>query len=122
MSEYFASIQKSLRKNNGITGKWHLISISFDPKFDTPAVLKSYGQSYHADFATWDFVTADQGTIMKLADGLGLSISDDEGGLIAHNLRTVLLDKEGRIVRIINGNEWNKADVVAELEGLAAGN
>lgn len=122
MSEYFASIQKSLRKNNGITGKWHLISASFDPKFDTPAVLKSYGQSYHADFASWDFVTADEGTIMKLADGLGLSISDDEGGLIAHNLRTVLLDKEGRIVRIINGNEWSKADVAAELEGLAAGN
>lgn len=112
MSNYFARIQKLLRMDESLNGKWHLISISFDPKFDTPRVLKSYGQSYRADFATWDFVTADQATITKLTDGLGLSLSDDEGGLIAHNLRTVLLDRDGMIVKVINGNEWKPEELV----------
>jgi protein SCO1/2 len=112
MSNHFVKVQKVLSKDKSLDGTWHLISISFDPKFDTPKVLKNYGQSYRADFATWDFVTGDQATIMKLADGLGLSLSDDEGGLIAHNLRTVVLDKDGRIVKIIQGNEWEPEEVV----------
>ncbi len=112
MSNHFAKIQKMLSKDRSLDGTWHLISVSFDPKFDTPKVLKEYGRSYGADFATWDFVTADQPTIIKLADGLGLSLSDDEGGLIAHNLRTILLDKDGRIAKVIQGNEWEPEEVV----------
>jgi protein SCO1/2 len=118
MSNHFAKIQKTLSRDKSLDGKWHLISISFDPKFDSPKVLKNYGQSYRADFATWDFVTGDQATIMKLADGLGLSIADDEGGLIAHNLRTVLLDEEGKIVKVINGNEWMPEDVVEAMKKI----
>ena len=80
--------------------------------------MKNYGESYRADFATWDFATADESTIMKLADGLGLSLSDDEGGLIAHNLRTVLLDKEGKIVKVFSGNEWMPEEIIAEIKKL----
>ncbi len=120
MSTYFARMQKTLVKDRSLDGKWHLITISFDPKFDTPKVLKNYGKSYGADFSTWDFVTADQQTISKLADGLGLSLSDDVGGLIAHNLRTVLLDREGNIVKVIDGNEWKPEEVAAEIRSLVA--
>lgn len=115
MSNHFAKIQKTLNKDNSLNGKWHLLSVSFDPKFDTPKALKSYGKSYGADFSTWDFVTADQATITRLSDGLGLSVTDDEGGLFAHNLRTVLLDKEGKIVKVIEGNEWKPEDVVEAM-------
>jgi protein SCO1 len=118
MSNHFAKIQKLLNKDKSLDGKWHLISISFDPKFDTPKVLKNYGQSYRADLATWDFVTGDQATIMKLTNGLGLSLSDDEGGLIAHNLRTVLLDKEGKIAKVIQGNEWTPEEVVDAMKKI----
>ncbi|MBM2841483.1 MAG: Electron transporter SenC [Bacteroidetes bacterium] len=119
MSNHFAKVQKSLSKDKSLDGKWQLMTISFDPKFDTPKVLKSYGESYGADFATWDFATADEVSIRKLADGLGLSMADDEGGLIAHNLRTVVLDKEGKIAKVINGNEWTPAEVVDEIKKLA---
>jgi protein SCO1/2 len=116
MSNHFAKVQRLLAKDKSLDGKWHLISISFDPKFDTPKVLKNYGQSYSADFLTWDFVTADQATITKLTDGFGLSFSDDEGGLIAHNLRTVLLDKEGKIMKVISGNEWMPDELVDAMK------
>jgi protein SCO1/2 len=116
MSNHFAKVQSLLARDKSLDGKWHLISISFDPKFDTPKVLKNYGQSYSADFLTWDFVTADQATITKLTDGFGLSFSDDEGGLIAHNLRTVLLDKEGKIMKVISGNEWMPDELVDAMK------
>jgi len=118
MSNHFAKLQKLLAKDQSLNGKWHLITISFDPKFDSPKVMKEYGTSYNADYVTWDFATdpdTSGKTIMKLADGLGLTYENDEGGLIAHNLRTVLLNREGKIVRVISGNEWNPEEIVAEL-------
>jgi protein SCO1/2 len=111
MSEHFAKLQKTLNADKSLNGKWHLITISFDPAFDTPKVLKEYGKTYTADFTTWDFVTAPEQTIMKLADGLGLTLATDEG-LITHNLRTVLLDKNGQLAKVMNGNEWKPEEVV----------
>jgi len=122
MSDHFARIQKSLKGDGGLTGKWHLLSVSFDPKFDRPAVLKRYAGEYGADFSTWDFLT-DPDTlgpvIRRLADGLGLEYTPDEG-LIDHNLRTVIIDKEGNLVKVITGNEWKPEEVAGEIRGLAA--
>lgn len=118
MSNHFARLQKMLSKEKNLDGKWHLLTISFDPAYDTPAVLKKYGKNYGADFSTWDFATDSLSTITKLADGLDLTTQQDEGGLIAHNLRTVLLDQKGNLVKIIKGNEWAPDDVVNDVRKL----
>lgn len=117
MSNNFAKLQKALKSDNSLNGKWHLVTISFDPTFDTPKVLKQYGQTYGADFTTWDFATDSMETILRLANGLDLTMEDDEG-LIAHNLRTVVLDTKGRLVKIIKGNEWTAAEVVGKMREL----
>ncbi len=121
MSNQFARIQKSLKGDARVSGRWHLMTVSFDPKFDRPAVLKHYAAEYGADFSSWDFLT-DPDTagpvIRRLADGLGLEYSEDEG-LIDHNLRTVLIDPEGRLVKVITGNEWKPEEVAAEIRRLA---
>lgn len=122
MSNNFARVQKLVAKDRSLENKWHLITISFDPRFDSPRVLKEYGKSYGADFTSWDFVTDPDtlgATIMKLADGLGLTYENDEGGLIAHNLRTVILDKEGKIAKVLQGNEWKAEEVADQLRTLA---
>ena len=123
MSNQFARIQKSLKGDGRLNGKWHLVTVSFDPKFDRPAVLKRYAAEYGADFSSWDFVT-DPDTagpvIRRLADGLGLEYSQDEG-LIDHNLRTVLIDPQGRLVKVITGNEWKPEEVAAEIRRLVQG-
>jgi protein SCO1/2 len=123
MSNQFARIQKSLKGDGSMNGRWHLLSVSFDPKFDRPPVLKRYAAEYGADFSSWDFVT-DPDTagpvIRRLADGLGLEYSEDEG-LIDHNLRTVLIDTEGKLVKVITGNEWKPEEVAAEIRRLAPG-
>jgi protein SCO1/2 len=119
MSDYFSRIQKALNNNPALAGRWHLMSISFDPKNDTPAVLKRYGRNYGADFSTWDFVVDKISTIRQLGDGLDLTFYDDEGGLIAHNLRTVLIDRQGKLVQVIKDNEWKPDDVAKRIRELA---
>ena len=121
MSDNFTKLQRLLAKESPLNGKWHLLTISFDPKFDSPKVLKNYGKSYDADFTTWDFATDPDRTgkaIMKLADGLGLTYENDEGGLIAHNLRTIVLDRDGKIAMVISGNEWTAEEIAGEIKKL----
>lgn len=115
MSNHFAKIQKTLKNDRSLDGTWHLLTISFDPDFDTPAVLKKYGQTYGADFSSWDFATDDIRSITALADGLNLTLQEDEGGLIAHNLRTAVLNAKGNLAKIFVGNEWTPDDVVQEI-------
>lgn len=119
MSEYFSRIQRALSKDPSLRGKWHLLSISFDPQNDTPEVLKKYGKNYGADFSTWDFVVDKISTIQQLGNGLDLTFYDDEGGLIAHNLRTVLIDPDGNLAQVIKDNEWKPEEVVQKIRELA---
>ncbi len=122
ISNNFARLQALLKKEASLNGKWHIMTVSFDPKFDTPQVLKEYGASYNADFTTWDFVTDPDTSgraIMRLADGLGLTYENDDGGLIAHNLRTVVLDREGKIAEVIHGNEWKPEEVAEQIRNIA---
>jgi protein SCO1/2 len=119
MTDYFRRIQKTLSTDPALRGKWHLLSISFDPQNDTPDVLKKYGQNYGADFSTWDFVVEKISTIQELGNGLDLTFYDDEGGLIAHNLRTVLIDPEGNLAEVIKDNEWKPDEVVQKIRQLA---
>jgi len=121
MSNNFGKIQQLLARDPALNGKWHLVTMSFDPKFDSPKVLREYGKNYKADFTTWDFVTdldSQGAAIMRVADGLGLTYQDDDGGLISHNLRTVVLDRKGNISTIIKGNEWSPEEIIREVKKL----
>lgn len=111
MSNHFARVQRALKKEPLLANKWHLLTISFDPEFDTPPVLMRYGKAYKADFSTWDFATDSLSNIRELADGLELVVEDDEGGLIAHNLRTAVIDPDGVLVEVYKGNEWTVEDL-----------
>jgi protein SCO1/2 len=119
MSDNFSRLERELGKQASLAGQWHLLTVSFDPKFDSPKVLKQYGENYGADFTTWDFATAPVETLRQITDGLDLMFTEEDG-LITHNLRTVLIDRKGRIVEIIKGNEWTVAEFAATMKGLAS--
>lgn len=120
MSENFRQLQKHLIGDPALAGKWHLISVSFDPTFDRPRVLKQYGRNYGADFSTWDFVTDPDTSgrmLQRFADGFGLSYVP-EAGTFTHNLRTAILDREGKLVKVIVGNEWKPEEVMKTVREL----
>lgn len=119
MSNNFAKIQRSLKQDASLKGKWHLFSITFDPDFDRPNILKGYGKTYDADFSDWDFLITDKKSLEKIADGFDLTYQPDEGGLIAHTLRTVLIDKNGNLVTVLKGNDWTSDEVANQIRELA---
>jgi protein SCO1 len=116
MDTNFAKIQAKLKEQNNLL-KAHLLSVSFDPQVDTPPVMKKHAESLGADPRLWSFVTGDRDEIDKWASGFGVSISRamNDPRDITHNLRTVLLDRQGNLVQVYNGNEWTPEQVLADV-------
>lgn len=115
MSANFATVQRELLASAPSTN-WQLVSISFDPDFDTPAKLRSYGQAFGRDPAHWSFATASAGDIRRFGAGFGLMFRKTETGSIDHNVRTVVVDRAGRVQKIFADNEWKPAELAAAMK------
>ena len=115
MSGNFAATQRELLATAPSTN-WQLVSISFDPDFDTPATLRSYGQAFGRDPAHWSFATARAADIRRFGAGFGLMFRKTETGSIDHNVRTVVVDRTGRVQKIFTNNEWKPAELAAEIK------
>ncbi len=111
--------KKLLALPNGPTN-WHLLTISFDPEFDKPALLKAYAQSYGYDPEHWSFATGDLVDITAIGEQFGLVFWRDETGSISHNLRTAVVDASGRVQKVFVGNQWTADDLVREMVPAAA--
>lgn len=120
MDRLFAEAQ-ALIKERELSDRTHLLSVSFDPKHDTPAVLKEHGRKFNADPAVWTFATADEGEIDRFATSLGLTLVRGEApnpDEIGHTLRTLVVDPHGRLVKAYSGSDWTPAQLVGDLERL----
>ena len=120
MDRQFAEAQ-GLIKEKGLEGKAALLSVSFDPKNDTPAVLKQHAKKLGADPAVWAFATGDRDEIDRFASSLLMTLVRSQASNpdeIGHTLRTTLVDKSGKITKSYSGADWTPAELVAELERL----
>ena len=117
MDRQFAEVQRSVLNDERLRGRVHLLSISFDPAFDTPPVLAAHAKTLGADGSVWTFVTGERAALEAVGAPLGVSIMPDRESPqeIVHNLRTAVIDGNGRLVKIFSGNEWTAAELVSEL-------
>jgi protein SCO1 len=120
VSTGFEETQKKLTAMTNGPANWHLLSISFDPEYDSPAALKAYADLRDCNPARWDFVTGDLTDLTAFGSQFGEYFGHDPAGGFNHNLRTVIVDARGRIQRIIQGNTWTSDQLVAELVKAAA--
>lgn len=117
ISNNFAEVQRAIRTGgNGFEGL-RLLSITLDPDFDTPAILKAYGEHLSFDPAVWTFATGSAKEIDSLAEAFSV-YRKTEGGTLSHGLATALIDRDGSIRRIWRGNAWTPEEVLAELKTL----
>lgn len=120
MTRNFGEIGQSLLKESLAKGrKTRLLSVTIDPAYDTPAILKDYGKRYlpaGMTFRQWSYATGSDEEIQKIASFFGLSYWQENGQII-HGPRTIVISPEGRIVRIFRGNDWQPEEVVALLGG-----
>jgi protein SCO1 len=121
MDRNFAEVQKQIKANPALRDKARLLSVSFDPKNDTPPVLKKHAKELGADPALWNFATGDQDAIDRFAMSFGLTLIRGEApdpNEIGHTLRTAIIGRDGKLVKAYTGNDWTPAQIVADLEKL----
>jgi len=87
---------------------FRLLSISVNPEYDTPEVLKRYGDDYGADHSRWTFLTGDREKIRSLAwEGFHVGKEEDP---IFHSTYFILVDKEGKIRGYYISSEKNEIE------------
>lgn len=122
MSNNFAEINRALQNDPALAPKTHLLSITLDPDYDTPKVLRSYGAAHtekygEEKFDTWEFATGKADDIKRLAQFVGLSYVTDKDQIV-HSLRTAIVTSDGRLFKLYRGNEWKPEELLRDLKSL----
>lgn len=97
-----------------------LVGVTLDPAFDTPAVLKAFGDRLLAAadparrYDRAALVTGDLAAIRTFASTFQLTFEQD-GQEIVHGLRTVVVDADGRVVRTFRGSDWTVGEVLSSI-------
>ncbi len=124
MSNNFAQIDRQLGQDPALYAKTHLLSISIDPAYDEPKVLRSYGAAHteryqNETFAHWEFATGTNDQVKEIAQYFGLRYFPEKNEII-HGLRTVIVNPEGKVAKIYTDNKWKTDEVVEELKKSVA--
>jgi protein SCO1/2 len=119
LSKNFRAAQQKLESLPGAPANWHLLSISFDTEFDSPPMLKAYGNSYQYDPKHWSFLTGPADKIGELARQSGVSYQY-EAGTFNHDFRTLIIDAAGHLQMIFPTSGDLCDQIVAEILKAAA--
>jgi protein SCO1/2 len=103
LANNFNVLQKRFRRELG--RDLVLLTVTFDPAHDTPAVLAEYASQWRADAATWHFLTGPEAEVQRLCEMFGVHAFANEG-LLDHSLHTVLINRKRRLVANIEGNQF----------------
>jgi protein SCO1/2 len=119
-SRNFSEVYRGLKSVAKAGQKPHLLTVSFDTEYDTPAVLREYARRYMnpPDFGAWEFATGSPEDIKNIAGHFGL-IYRKESGQITHSLVTALIGADGKLKQIFQGNEWTPSLVLNAFRSLA---
>ena len=122
MDRHFRTVQDIVMADSALRDRVHLLSVTFDPDYDRPAVLASHAKQMGARADTWTFLTGERREIDAFAARFGISVLRDQGSApeIVHNLRTAVIDPAGRLVTILRDNEWTPKELAAELRNALA--
>ena len=93
------------------------LTISFDPRYDTPEILAKYAASQRAGGPGWHFLTGDPAKIERVCNAFGIQYWAEEG-LITHSLQTAVIDRDGRLAATVEGKDFTPAqlgDLVAAV-------
>jgi protein SCO1/2 len=103
MANNFGVVQRRLKDRLG--RDLVLLTVTFDPQRDTPEVLAHYAQTWKADPKTWHFLTGPIPEVRRVTSMFGMDFFPDEG-LMNHSLHTVVIDRQGKVVANIEGNQF----------------
>jgi protein SCO1 len=109
----FQQVQR-MAKEGGVTNL-ELVSITLDPEYDTPGVLKTYANTRAIDTSNYSLLTGPENAIKSLLSSFGV-LMNFEGELLNHTLTTVLINEQGRIVHRADGSKWEAEEFVGKMK------
>ncbi len=115
MSSNFQQLEKKIHAAGDLAAHTRLLSISFDPEYDTPEVLAKYAEIHAQDGDFWRFASGTPDAVARLTRVFAV-YTEDEAGTINHGLSTALVDAQGVIRQIWRGNSWTPDEVMAVIE------
>tara|TARA_B100001996_G_scaffold380867_1_gene369159 strand:+ start:43 stop:744 length:702 start_codon:yes stop_codon:yes gene_type:complete len=125
----FYKIQEKLKDNKKILSRLKMISLSFDPIYDTPNVMSLYGKDLSYIDADWDFVTTDSleklEPILESYDQPVIRKYKEDGtydGVDSHLLRVYLIDNKKIIRNIYNVDFLHPDLLINDIKTLLLGN
>jgi protein SCO1/2 len=122
MSRNFAALHQALRQDPELYARTHLLCVSFDPTFDTPAVLRSYEVTYAGSdapetFTHWEFASGTAQEVEDIAQFFGL-VHVPQTDQFTHSLRTIVITPEGKVFKVYRGNDWVVTDLLGDVRQL----
>jgi len=123
MSRDFADIDHVLAEDPDLYKKTHLLSVSFDPKYDTPKVLRSYGGAYtgrytEETFKHWDFAAPSEKELPKVLHFFLVGVTPGPKSTLTHSLSTVVITPDGKIYKWYPTNDWKPEQLVSDVKQL----
>lgn len=118
MARRFGELQRTIVADPQLKGRARLVSITLDPEFDRPPVLKAYGEAVGANPEIWHFATGAKPDVTGLVQAFSVYV-ERNGVTLDHTLCTALIDRTGHIVDLWRGNAWKNADVLAAIAKAA---
>lgn len=122
MMKHFAAIEKQTADDPALK-PMRLLTVTIDPAYDTPPVLRAYGEKSATGegptrrFTRWQLATGTTADVKTLAAFFGLDYYQEKARII-HSLRTAIVDRDGRVVKVFEGNEWTVEEVMRALRAV----
>jgi protein SCO1/2 len=121
MSRNFSHLDQLLAADPSLYAKTHLLSISFDPKYDTPAVLRSYGGAYTGrytkeTFQHWDFAAPSPAKLASLLQWFDVAVTRSNGKVVTHSVSTAVIGPDGKIRAWYPSNTWTPQQALKDIQ------
>jgi len=104
----------------------YFVSVSVDPRNDTPEVIKAYMTKNELNESNWRFVTGDEEAIRHVVvDGFRVGLGDEDSKAagaddIMHSNSFVLVDDKAQVRGYYRANNDGIGDLERDLRALAA--
>jgi protein SCO1/2 len=120
MSRNFADLDKALAADPVLYRQTHLLSVSFDPAYDTPKVLRSYGGAYTGNYTNekfqhWDFAAPTEKDLPAVTQFFNVGVTPGDNNTLNHSLSTLIIGKDGKIAGWYPGNDWKPEDMMIAI-------
>ncbi len=119
ITQKVSQVQQRLAAS-GVSARF--VEVSFDPEYDTPAVLRAYADSHGLDTKDVTLWTGTPEAIKSLTEHFRITTDRQSDQVIMHNMRTFLIGPDHVIRCVYRRSDWPVDEVTRVLAAMASPN